>query len=161
MESLRSDTDSENRRTRRNVCLSDTSSTKNPTSAVTGRVIHGTAVHYRQNGLHTSHSTSMRRDIAYLLLYFYIRVEVRVWLRRLAADLSPRRPGFATCSLDVGFVVEKVTLGQVFSLSYLVSRCQYIIPPLLHTHLSPPHEVCDSSGQAAHYHTVGTKGLHL
>jgi hypothetical protein len=114
MESLRSDTDSENRRTRRNVCLSDTSSTKSPTSAVTGRVIHGTAVHYRQNGLHTSRSTSTRRDIAYLLLYFYIRVEVRVWLRRLAAGLSPRRPGFATCSLDVGFVVEKVTLRTGF-----------------------------------------------
>jgi hypothetical protein len=29
--------------------------------------------------------------------------------------------------------------------------------PLLHTHLSPLHEVCDSPDQAAHYHTVGTK----
>jgi hypothetical protein len=32
-----------------------------------------------------------------------------------------------------------------------------IIPPLLRTHLSPPHEVCDSPDQATHYHTVGTK----
>jgi hypothetical protein len=32
-----------------------------------------------------------------------------------------------------------------------------IIPPLLHTHLSPPHEVCDSPDQEAHYHTLGTK----
>jgi hypothetical protein len=32
-----------------------------------------------------------------------------------------------------------------------------IIPPLLHTHLSPPHEMCDSPDQAAHYHTLGTK----
>jgi hypothetical protein len=32
-----------------------------------------------------------------------------------------------------------------------------IIPPLLHTHLSPPHEVCDSSDQAAHYHALGPK----
>jgi hypothetical protein len=31
------------------------------------------------------------------------------------------------------------------------------IPPLLHTHLSPPHEVCDIPDQAAHYHTLGTK----
>jgi len=28
---------------------------------------------------------------------------------------------------------------------------------LLHTHLSPPHEVCDSPDQAAHYHTLGSK----
>jgi hypothetical protein len=27
--------------------------------------------------------------------------------------------------------------------------------PLLHTHLSPPHELCDNSHQAAHYHTLG------
>jgi hypothetical protein len=32
-----------------------------------------------------------------------------------------------------------------------------IIPPLLHIHLSPPHEVCDSSDQAAHYHHLGPK----
>jgi hypothetical protein len=31
------------------------------------------------------------------------------------------------------------------------------ISPLLHTHLSPPHEVCDSRDQAAHYHTLGPK----
>jgi hypothetical protein len=31
------------------------------------------------------------------------------------------------------------------------------IPPLLHTHLSPPHEVCDSPEKAAHCHTQGTK----
>jgi hypothetical protein len=32
-----------------------------------------------------------------------------------------------------------------------------IIPPLLHIHLSPPHEVCDSSEQAAHCHHLGPK----
>jgi hypothetical protein len=36
-----------------------------------------------------------------------------------------------------------------------VFPCQYIIPPLLH--LPPPHELCDISDQAAHYHTVGPK----
>jgi hypothetical protein len=33
------------------------------------------------------------------------------------------------------------------------------VPPLspsLHTHLSPPHEVCDSPDQAAHHRTLGT-----
>jgi hypothetical protein len=31
------------------------------------------------------------------------------------------------------------------------------IPPLVHTYLSPPHEVHDSPDQAAHYHTLGPK----
>jgi hypothetical protein len=35
-----------------------------------------------------------------------------VWLRRLAAGLSPRRPGFAPGPVHVGFVVEKVALRQ-------------------------------------------------
>jgi hypothetical protein len=36
------------------------------------------------------------------------------WLRSLAAGLSPRRPGFAPGWIHVGFVVDKVALGQVF-----------------------------------------------
>jgi hypothetical protein len=37
-----------------------------------------------------------------------------VWLRRLVAGLSTRRPLFSPRSTHVGFVVDKVTLGQVF-----------------------------------------------
>jgi hypothetical protein len=55
----------------------------------------------------------------------------------------------------VGFVVDKVALGR-FSLSTSVSPAN-IIPPLLHIHLSLPHEVCDCSDQAAHYHNLGPK----
>jgi hypothetical protein len=36
------------------------------------------------------------------------------WLRSLVASLSPRRPRFAPGSFHVGFVVDKVALGQVF-----------------------------------------------
>jgi hypothetical protein len=36
------------------------------------------------------------------------------WLRSLVAGLSPRRPGFAPGSIHVGFVVDRVALGQVF-----------------------------------------------
>jgi hypothetical protein len=43
-----------------------------------------------------------------------------------------------------------------FSPSSSIFPCQYIIPPLLHTHLSPPHEMCDTPDHAAH-HTVGPK----
>jgi hypothetical protein len=78
------------------------------------------------------------------------------WLKQLVAGLSPRRPGFATGSIHVGFVVDKVALAQVF-LRVLQFCPASIIPPLLHTHMSPPHEVCDSSDQAAYYHHVGPK----
>jgi hypothetical protein len=36
------------------------------------------------------------------------------WLRSLVAGLSPRRPGFAPASIHIGFVMDKVALGQVF-----------------------------------------------
>jgi branched-subunit amino acid transport protein len=42
----------------------------------------------------------------------------------------------------VGFVVDKVALGQVF-LQVLRFAPASIIPPLLHIHLSLPHEVYD------------------
>jgi hypothetical protein len=36
------------------------------------------------------------------------------WLRSLVTGLSPRRTGFAPGSVQVGFVVDTVALGQVF-----------------------------------------------
>jgi hypothetical protein len=47
--------------------------------------------------------------------------------------------------------------GTGFSLSYLVFPCQCIISPLLHTHVSSPHELCVSPDQAEHYHTIDLK----
>ena len=40
------------------------------------------------------------------------------WLRRLVAGFSPRRPGLDAGSVHVGFVVDKVALGQVFPPEY-------------------------------------------
>jgi hypothetical protein len=37
-----------------------------------------------------------------------------LWLRRLVAGVPPRRPGFDPGSGHVGFVADKVALGQVF-----------------------------------------------
>jgi hypothetical protein len=51
------------------------------------------------------------------------------WFRRLDAGLPARRPGFDPGSVYVGFVVDKVALGQVFPeyfglpLSFLFHRC--------------------------------------
>jgi hypothetical protein len=53
-------------------------------------------------------------------------------------------------------VVGKVALGQVF-LRVLQFSPANNIPPLLHIHISPPHDMCDSSDQAAHYHHLDSK----
>jgi hypothetical protein len=52
-------------------------------------------------------------------------------LRRLAAGLPPRRPGFDPGSLHVGFVVDKVALVQVFPRVLRYSPVNFI-PPVLH-----------------------------
>ena len=53
------------------------------------------------------------------------------WLRRLVADLSPRRAGFYSRSVDVGFVVDKFALGKV-PLRVLLFYPNDIIPRMLH-----------------------------
>jgi hypothetical protein len=53
------------------------------------------------------------------------------WLRRLAPGLPPRRPGFDPGSVHVGFVVDKVALGQVFLRVLRFSPVSFI-PPVLH-----------------------------
>jgi hypothetical protein len=52
------------------------------------------------------------------------------WLRRLVAGLSPPSPGFDTGSVHVGFVVDKVALGQVFPLILRFSPVSFN-PPVL------------------------------
>jgi hypothetical protein len=50
------------------------------------------------------------------------------WLRRLVAGLSPWRPGFMPGTVHMGFMVGKVTLGQVFR-QFLRFFPVSIIPP--------------------------------
>jgi hypothetical protein len=80
------------------------------------------------------------------------------WLKRLVAGLTPRRPGFAPGLVHVEFVEDKMALGQIFLrlFGFPLSIYHYTTP-LLHAHLSPPHEVCDSSDQTAQYHHLGPK----
>jgi hypothetical protein len=51
----------------------------------------------------------------------------------LVAGFPPRRPGFKPRSGDVGFMVDKVTLVQVFS-EYFGFPCQVSFHQLLHIH---------------------------
>jgi hypothetical protein len=54
-------------------------------------------------------------------------------LRRLVAGYPPRQTGFQPRSGHVGFVVDKVALGQVF-FEYFGFLCQFSFHRLLHTH---------------------------
>jgi hypothetical protein len=58
-------------------------------------------------------------------------------LKGLVAGFPPRRPGFKTGSSHVGFVVDKVAQGQVFS-EYLGVPFQSLFHQFLHNyhHLS-------------------------
>jgi hypothetical protein len=53
-------------------------------------------------------------------------------------------------------MMDEVALELFFSQFFCFPPLITILP-LLHTHLPPPHEVCDSPDQAAQYHTLGTK----
>jgi hypothetical protein len=53
------------------------------------------------------------------------------WLRRLAAGLPALSPGFDPGSVHVGFVVDKVAMGQVFPRVLRFSPVNFI-PPVLH-----------------------------
>jgi hypothetical protein len=54
-------------------------------------------------------------------------------LKRLVAGFASRRSGFKTGSSHVGFVVDKVALGQVFS-EYFGFPCQSSFHQFLHNH---------------------------
>jgi hypothetical protein len=57
-------------------------------------------------------------------------------LKQLVAGFPPRRSGFEPRSGQVGFVVNKVALGQVFS-EYFGFPCQFLFHQILHPHNQP------------------------
>jgi hypothetical protein len=61
--------------------------------------------------------------------------EAVLGLRWLVAGLSPRSTGFAAGSIHVGFVVDKVALGQVFLRVLRFFPCQYHSTVALQTHI--------------------------
>jgi hypothetical protein len=79
------------------------------------------------------------------------------WLRRLAAGLPPRRPGFDPGSVHVGFVVDKVALGQVFPRVLRFSPVNFI--PVLH-HRHPHHRVAQEASRLQCVLRVCCEALH-
>jgi hypothetical protein len=67
---------------------------------------------------HIPHFISIHSGLTLPPLYFTTNLTWKgwtvPWLRRLVAGLSPGRTGFDPVSVHVGFVVDKVVLGQVF-----------------------------------------------
>jgi hypothetical protein len=57
-------------------------------------------------------------------------------LKRLVSGFPPRRPRFKPGSGQVGFEVDKVALGQVFS-EYFGFPCQFSFHQILHRHNHP------------------------
>jgi hypothetical protein len=56
-----------------------------------------------------------------------------LWGRAIAQAVSPRRPGLELGSSNVGFVVDRVELGQVFS-EFVGFSYKFSFHRLLHTH---------------------------
>jgi hypothetical protein len=65
---------------------------------------------------------------------FRVMVHMMPWLRRLVGGLSPRRPGFDPRPVRGRFVVDRLSLGQVFLRIIRFLRVS-IIPSMFHTHL--------------------------
>jgi hypothetical protein len=51
--------------------------------------------------------------ICFQLFVFLLCTGVLLWLMLLVASLSQQRPGFMPVSVPVGFVVDRVVLGEV------------------------------------------------
>jgi hypothetical protein len=85
--------------------------------------------------LNTSSKAIRIIHILLLLMLDSCNCKAVPWLRRLAAVFPPRRPGFQPGSGHIGFVVDKVALGQVFS-EYFGFPSQFSFHRLLYTH---PH----------------------
>jgi hypothetical protein len=77
------------------------------------------------------------------------------WLRWLVIRLALLKPGFTLRSIHVGFVVEKVALGQVFIRVLWFSPFN-IIPPRLNNHIIWRMNNRPIGGQSseAHSHSI-------
>jgi hypothetical protein len=70
---------------------------------------------------------------AYIFPQLLLYMRAVPQLKRLVAGFPPQRPGFEPGSGHVGFGVDKVALGQVFS-EYFGFPCQSSFHQFLHNH---------------------------
>jgi hypothetical protein len=90
------------------------------------------------------------------LIWYTLSKEDLPYPRRLVAGFPMRRSGFEPRSGHVGFVVDKVALGQVFS-KYFSFPCQFSFHRLLHTH----HHLSHGAGKIGQLVADVPSGLSL
>jgi hypothetical protein len=92
-------------------------------------------VYERKLVLDTCQNRKLFWNLSKVREYYVLTSAVTDSTGKLVGSLSPQRPGFVPRPVYVAFVVDKVTLRQVF-LQVLVFPCQYRSAVDLHTHIS-------------------------
>jgi len=82
-------------------------------------------VHYQKGSPPTGHNQLTRHTA---------RVRAVTRLRWLGASVSPQRLMFDQRSVHVGFVVNKVAVGQVFSLSESIHKCYITLSSIMNVY---------------------------
>jgi len=84
-------------------------------------------VHYQKGSPPTGHNQLTR----HLARVRETIIRAATWLRWLGASVSPQRLMFDPRSIHVGFVVNKVAVGQVFSLSESIHQCYITLSSIM------------------------------
>jgi hypothetical protein len=93
-------------------------------------------------------------------VYVWTLLFCMFWFRWSDGGFLPWTLGFSSGHLRWYSWRRKWNPGR-FLYGLITFRLLIIISPLRHTHLSPPHEVCDSTGQPAHYCRLSEGLSHL
>lgn len=104
----------------------------------------------------TSHSTRLQSELSqnlYLVSNSTTQTKNNRLLLKFSVHARARNAG--RCLLTARNPLASYDIRGAHSSVFLGLPLLVAILPLLHTHLSPSHEVCNSPDQAANFHTLG------